>query len=203
VGAGAIADPVVSPQGLYPAEHRALRELHAMTRQLATHWSRLAQRFDGEPALDDGAAAARELLDELAVRTGAYGLHGSPAAQGTGRGIAGLRRAGDLMLERNQALRGAVLDAEHVTTLLAYLAALAARREDAPLIAWHRRWEVRMREHEDAVRATAVAQADDPDGAIEPAEPSTLGRAGHSVAHGLGTLGEAIDASSLGRRFRR
>jgi hypothetical protein len=193
----------VSPQGLYPAEHRGLRELHAMTRQLVAHWSRLALRLDGEPALDDGAAAARELLDELAERTAAYGLHGSPAAQGTGRGIAGLRRAGDLMLERNQVLRSAVLDGEHVTTLLAYLAALAARRDDAALAAWHRRWEVRMRGHEDAVRAAAVAQADDPDGAIEPAETSKLGRAGHSLANGLGTLGEALDASAFGRRFRR
>jgi hypothetical protein len=203
VGAGAITDAVVSAQGLYPAEHRALRELHAMTRQLAGHWRRLAQRLGGEPALEEGVAAARELLSELAERTGAYGLHGAPAAQGTGRGIAGLRGAGDLMLERNQALRGAVLDAEHVTTLLAYLAALAARRDDAALAAWHRRWETRLRSCEDAVRAAAVALADDPDTAVEPAEPGKLGRAGHSLANGLGTFGEAFDASALGRRLRR
>jgi hypothetical protein len=203
VGAGAIADAVVSAQGLYPTEHRSLRELHAMTRQLAGHWSRLARRLGGEPALEAGVEAARELLSELAERTAAHGLHGTPAAQGTGRGIAGMRGAGDLMLERNQALRGAVLDAEHVTTLLAYLAALAARRDDAALAAWHRRWETRMRSHEDAVREAVVALADDPDAAIEPAEPGRLGRAGQSLANGLGTLGEAIDASALGRRLRR
>jgi hypothetical protein len=203
VGAGTIAEPVVSTQGLYPAEHRALRELHAMARQLTAHWTRLAGRLGGEPALEGGADAARELLGELAERTAAYGLHGTPAAQGTGRGIAGLRGAGDLMLERNQALRGAVLDAEHLTTLLAYLAALATNRDDAALAAWHRRWEVRMREHEDAVRDAAVALAGNPDGAIEPAEPSKLGRAGHSLANGLGTLGEAFDGSAIGRRLRR
>jgi hypothetical protein len=203
VGAGAIADAVVSANGLYPAEHRALRELHAMTRQLAGHWRRLARRWGGEPALEAGVAAAHELLGELGERTAAYGLHGTPAAQGTGRGIAGMRGAGDLMLERNQALRGAVLDAEHVTTLLAYLAALAQHRDDAALAAWHRRWETRMRSHEDAVRAAAVALGDDPDVAIEPAEPSKFGRAGHSLANGLGTLGEAIDGSAIGRRLRR
>lgn len=204
MGAGAIADAVVTGQGLYPAEHRALRELHAMTRQLVAHWGKLARRLGGDAAeaLDAGVAAAHELLGETAERTAAYGLHGLPAAQSTGRGIAGLRGASDLMLERNQALRGAVLDAEHVTTLLAYLAALAANRQDAALAAWHRRWEVRLRGHEDAVRAVAVAQGSDPDGAIEPAEPSTLGRAGHSIASGLGTLGEAIDGSAIGRRLR-
>jgi hypothetical protein len=203
VGAGAITDAIVSAQGLYPAEHRALRELHAMTRQLAAHWGRLAQRLGGEPSLEAGVAAAHELLSELADRTAAYGLHGSPAAQGTGRGLAGMRGVGDLMLERNQVMRGAVLDAEHVTTLLAYLAALAARRDDAALADWHRSWETRMRACEDAVRAAAVALAEDPEAAVAPAEPGKLGRAGHSLANGLGTLGEAFDASALGRRFRR
>jgi hypothetical protein len=195
---------VITDKGLYPAEHRALRELHAVTRQLAGHWTRLANRIGGEPAeaLERGAQTARELLRELSERTEAVGLPGRPTAQGLGGGAAGLRGAGDLLLERNQALRGAVLDAEHVTLLLAYLAELASGRGDAALAAWHRRWETRMREAEDGVRAAAVAQGSDPDGAIEPAESSRLGRAGHSVANGLGTLGEALDAS-IGRRLRR
>jgi hypothetical protein len=195
---------VITDQGLYPAEHRALRELHAVTRQLAGHWSRLARRLGGESAaaLERGAATARELLRELSERTEAHGLHGRPTAQGVGGGAAGLRGAGDLLLERNQALRGAVLDAEHVALLLAYLAALADARGDAALAAWHRRWETRMREAEDAARAAAVAQGADPEGAIAPAEDSRLGRAGHSLANGLGTLGEALDAS-IGRRLRR
>ena len=192
--------------GLYPAEHRALRELHALTRQLAGHWRRLGGRLGGGPgdALERGAAAADELLGELTERTAAHGLHGSPAAQGVGGRIANLRNvAGDLVLERNQALRTAVLDVVHVATLLAYLSALADRRGDTQLAAWHRRWEARMREAEDAVMASVMGLAEDPDDAIRPASQTRVGRAGHGLASGLGTLGEAIDGSAVGRAARR
>jgi len=196
----------VSDSGLYPAEHRALRELYATASQLAAHWTRLAGRLGGAPgdALGDGASAARELLRELADRTAAHGLHGFPAAQGVGGRVAGARNlAGDLVLERNQALRAAVLDVAHVTTLLAYLSALADRRGDAMLAAWHRRWEVRMREAEERVMATVVAMAEDPADAILPASQTAAGRAGHGVANALGTLGEAIDGSVVGRAARK
>jgi len=197
---------VVSESGLYPAEHRALRELYAMASQLASHWTRLGGRLGGAPgdALADGASAARELLRELADRTAAHGLHGFPAAQGVGGRLAGARNvAGDLLLERNQALRAAVLDVAHVTTLLAYLSALADRRDDAMLAAWHRRWEVRLREAEEQVMATVVAMAADPGDAIEPASQTTAGRAGHSIANALGTAGEAFDGSPAGRAARK
>jgi hypothetical protein len=196
----------VSDSGLYPAEHRALRELYAMASQLASHWTRLAGRLGGAPgeALTGGASASRELLRELAARTAAHGLHGFPAAQGVGGRLAGARNmAGDLVLERNQALRAAVLDVAHVTTLLAYLAGLADRRGDAALAAWHRRWEVRLREAEERVMATVVAMAEDPDDAILPASQSAAGRAGHGLANALGTLGEAIDGSVVGRAARK
>jgi len=197
---------VVSESGLYPAEHRALRELYAMASQLASHWTRLAGRLGGAPgeALTDGANASRELLRELGARTAAHGLHGFPAAQGVGGRLAGARNmAGDLVLERNQALRAAVLDVAHVTTLLAYLAGLADRRGDAMLAAWHRRWEVRLRAAEERVMATVVAMAEDPDDAILPASQSAAGRAGHGLANALGTLGEAIDGSFVGRAARK
>jgi hypothetical protein len=205
VGAGALPDALITDQGLYPAEHRALRELHFGARQLDRHWTAIARRFGGEPAevLERGAAAARELLRELEERCAAHGLHGFPAAQGVGGGAARMRGVSDLLLERNQVLRAAVLDAQHVTTLLAYLRELAARRDDAALVAWHRRWEERTRELEEAARAVAARQGRDPDRAVEPADTSALGRAGHSVANGLGTLGEAIDASPVGRAARR
>ena len=55
------------------------------------------------------------MLDELAGRTAAFGLHGRFAAQGVGARLGGLRNhALDLTLERNQALRTAVLDVVHV-----------------------------------------------------------------------------------------
>src|SRR5918992_4188419 len=195
-----------SAQGLFPAEHRALRELYAMARQLARHWDRLGRRLGREPeaALTARAAAARELLAELEGRTAAHGLHGFPAAQGVGGRMADPRNvARDLLLQRNQALRAAVLDAAHVVVLLSYLSALADRRGDAMLAAWHRRWEVRMREEHDRVMAAVVGPAADPGAAGRPASPTALGRAGHRVANRLGTLGEAIDGSALGRMARK
>ena len=191
---------------LYPAEHRALRELHAAGRQLATHWARLAGRLGGAPAkpLRDGAVRARGLCGELSKETAKRGLHGFPAAQGVGTQLAGLRNsAGDVVLERNQALRFAVLDAEHVATLLRYLAALADRRDDVALAAFHRRWAGEIETARDAVRDAAIALAGDPDDAVLPAESSALGRAGHGAATAVGTMGEALDGSPLGRAARK
>lgn len=196
----------LSESSLYPAEHRALRELHATARQLASHWGRLAGRLGGAPAtpLRDGAVRARGLCGELAKETAKHGLHGFPAAQGLGSQLAGLRNsAGDMVLERNQALRFAVLDAEHVTTLLLYLAALADRRDDVALAAFHRRWAGEIGAARDAVRDAAVALSGDPEDAVRPAEPSALGRAGHGAATAVGTLGEAFDGSPLGRAARK
>jgi hypothetical protein len=195
----------VSSQGLFPAEHRALRELHAMARQLAGHWSKLGGRLGGDAGavMDRGAGAARELLEELNEQGALHELYGFPTAQGVGGSAAGLRGVSDLMLERNQALRGAVLDIVHVILLLGYLAELAEHRDGAVLAAFHRRWEGRLRGIEDEARAVVAAEGRDPERAIEPSEPGSLGRAGHAVANGLGTLGEALDGSPVGRAARR
>ena len=103
---------------LTSAEHRAIRELHATTRQLRNHWSKLAKRLD-EPFLQEGAQAAQELLDDLEARV--PNPQGRPAAQSVGTSLAGARGISDLLLERNQAFRSALLDLNHVTTLLIYL----------------------------------------------------------------------------------
>jgi hypothetical protein len=186
---------------LLAAEHRALRELYALTRQFGGHWARLDDKLDPPPdVLARGVDASKELLAELAERTAAYGLHGVPAATGAGAWTSRLRGAGDLLLERNQALRSAVLDVQHVTTLLAYLAALADRRDDAALAGWLRGWETRLRAIEDDARAAAVAEADDPERAVQAHDGSRLGRAGHKLAVSLGTLGEAYDGHAAKRR---
>jgi hypothetical protein len=193
-------------QGLYRAEHRGFRELHATARQLCGHWERLADRAGGRTAtvLRHGAAEARELLAELEAQTAERGVHGFPSAQGVGGRMAGARNnAGDLLLERNQAVRAAVLDVQHLTTLLGYLGRLAATRGDESLAAFHRGWEERLRSVEDETRAAAIELGCDPAGAVVPAEQSPLGRAGHRVAVGIGTAGEAIDQSALGRAARR
>ena len=194
----------MSRAGLFPAEHRALRELSAFTRQLVGHWQRLGGRVGGDAGdvLDRGAATARELIGELTGRCSKHGIELYPASQGVGGSVAGVRGVSDLMLERNQALRSAVHDIQHVTMLLGYLAELADRRDDADLAGWHRSWETRLRAIEEEARAVAVAEGREPERAIEPAGPGSLGRAGHAVANGLGTLGEAIDGS-VGRAARK
>jgi type VI protein secretion system component VasF len=191
--------------GLYRAEHRARRELHAVARQLSGHWQRLAERIGGPPAaiLRHGAGAARELLDELDARTAEHGLHGFPAAQGAGGRLAGVRNnAGDLLLERNQALRIAVLDVQHLTTLLGYLGRLATTRGDEQLAAFHLGWEARLREFEDDAREAAIALGCEPAAAVVPADQGPLGRAGHRVATAVGGAGEALDSSRFGRAAR-
>jgi hypothetical protein len=151
-----------------------------------------------------GSEICHVLLDELAGRTEEHGLHGFPAAQGVGGRLAGVRNnAGDLLLERNQAFRVAVLDVQHLTTLLAYLGQLAETRGDAQLAGFHRRWEERLRAVEDDARAAAIALGTEPSEAVVPADQGALGRAGQRVANAFGTAGEAIDASPLGRAARR
>jgi len=195
----------VTDRGLLPAEHRALRELHAVAAQLGAHWSRLGRRLGGAPEafLADGAATARELLGELEARVGGeFDLHGQPAAQGMGVGLGGARRVTDLLLERNQALRGALRELQHVTTLLAYAAALARARGDEALADWHQGWEGRLRGLEERGRNEVTAMAADPEAAVAPADDGPLGRAGQRVGIAMGTLGEAIDQSRVGRFAR-
>jgi hypothetical protein len=176
-----------------------------MGRRLASHWARLADRLGGPPSgpLRDGAATARGLLRELEAETASRGLHGFPAAQGAGVQLAGLRNVGDIALERNQAVRFAVLDADHVFCLLLYLEALAKGRDDAALAGVHRRWIGQVEAARDALRDAVIAVANHPEDALRPAEPSLLGRAGQGAANVVGTLGEAFDGSPLGRLARR
>ena len=146
---------------LHPAENRGYRELYAFARQLADHWEALAERSGGRPEeapLAGGAAAARELIEELEPVTGSRGLHGRPAAQGVGSSLAkqrtGLR---DRFLERNQAVRFAVEEMQHLVTLLSYLGSVAAGRGDEELGAFCARWVRKLKRHENAARKAAAA----------------------------------------------
>ncbi len=176
---------------MLPAEHRALRELHATTKQVQAHWSHLAQKLGGPAGdvLDQGAEAAGELLTELANH-----VPGTPAAQGVGANLAALRQAGDLMLERNQAFRGALLDLQHVTTLLGYTGALAGEG------AWQAPLEERFKELEIRARAAIYALAHDPEGAVAPADDGAFGWVGAKIGAAVGTVGEAIDTGLARRR---
>jgi len=194
-----------SDAGLFPAEHRGLRELHATTKRLHRHWERLADRLGGSAAvaLRDGSEAAAALLAELADRGAIHDVHGFPAAQSVGRNLSTARNTGDLFLERNQALRFAVVDVQHVELLLEWLQALAERRGDKEWAGFHRWWAHRLGGVHAAIREVVLDDAADPDRAIEPADPSAAGRAGTKIATAIGTAGEATDASPIGRLARR
>jgi hypothetical protein len=187
---------------VHPAEHRALRELYAFTTQLARHWGALADKVDGEEAesLSAGAHAASQLLEELENVTAARDLYVEHAARIAGRVVSARPTVGDRLLERNQALRFAALDAQHVITLLAYLAVLGAGDGDEELRAFCGRWERKLRTHERAVRRAAVALGERPDDAIAPADDSLAGRAGAKVGYAFGTVGEWVDRQAASRR---
>jgi len=184
---------------MHPVEHRGLRELYAMTRQLRDHWRALASRLDaGAPQqaqlLRDGSQLARTLLAELSAETAQRGIYGRPLAQGLGAQLARVHSAAlDTALEVNQALRFAVLDVVHVVMLLDFLAAAAAHDADPALEAFLAGWATRLRAHEEAIRAAVVALAGQLDVALRPATPGVTGRIGHGAANLLGTFGEWFD----------
>jgi hypothetical protein len=194
----------LTANGLFAAEHRAYRELYATTRQLQNHWSKLARRIDDVEVLGEGASQAGALLAGLELRLGeAHDLYGRPSAQGVGARLAGARGVSDLLLERNQAFRTALLDLQHVTTLLGYVGALARTRGDDSLVAWFATWERQLKVLEERGREAVAALASDPEAAIAPADETVVGRAGARLGVAFGTVGEAIDHSPIGRLARR
>jgi hypothetical protein len=189
---------------LHPAEHRAYRELYAACRQLITRWRRIASALEGTPIgerLKDGAVETSVLLTELGPRTATYGLYGSPMAQGMGARIADLRaviadRGGDTGL----VVRSAVLDMEHVTTLLRHLAELARARADRSMAGFCEEWAGRLESNLDAVREAAVELGADPDRTSAPLDESVVNRAAHGVGWVFGSVGEAVDRVISRRR---
>jgi len=181
---------------LHAAENRGYRELYAFARSITEHWPKLAERLGGsaERPLRDGAAAAGELLRELETRTPEYGLYGKPAAQGVGDNLARTRRnVRDRFLERNQALRLAVSDIQHVVTLLGYLEQVARTRGDDDLRGFCSDQRARLMPVERAVRAAAIEMGSSPDQAIEPLDDSAAGRVAHGAAYAMGSVGEWWD----------
>jgi hypothetical protein len=189
---------------LHPAEHRAYRELYAACRQLITRWRRIASALDGTAIgerLKDGAAETSVLVTELGPRTATYGLYGSPMAEGMGARIADLRtviadRSGDTGL----VVRSAVLDMEHVTTLLRHLAELARARDDRSMAGFCEEWAGRLESNLDAVREAAVELGADPDRTSAPLDESVVNRAAHGVGWIVGSVGEAVDRVISRRR---
>ena len=124
----------------------------------------------------------------------ARGLYGGPAAQSVGKSLAGSRsNVGDRFLERNQALRTAVLDVQHVVTLLGYQAQIAETRDDSELAKALRRNERKLLTIERAARKAAVELGRRPDAAIERVDASPAGLIAHGAANAFGTVGEWVD----------
>jgi hypothetical protein len=189
---------------LHPAENRGYRELYVAGSAAAKRLGRLAAVLDGTDArepVDKAAEALGKLLSELGPLTARHDLHGDLAAEGGGANLGALRGAVvDRFLERNQALRLAVDDLEHVATLLGYLASVSEARGDTTLPEFCRSWERRMRRQESAVRKSAIVLGSTPDEAVQPLDPSTAGRAAHRVAWAVGSVGEWTDRQVARRR---
>ena len=191
---------------LHPAENRGYRELYVSGRYAAKRLTRLAVALNGSEArepVDKAAESLGKLLEELGPLTARHDLYGEVAAQGGGASFGLVRGAVfDRFLERNQALRLAVGDLEHVATLLAYLANVSGARGDEKLAEFCGSWERRLRRQVSAVRKAAVRLGESPDAAIEPLDPGPAGRAAHRVAWAFGTVGEWTDRQVARRRQR-
>ena len=195
----------MAEQTLHPAEHRAYRELYASARQLTRRWRRLAGGVEGTPAADalwSGLAQVEELLRVLGPRTAAYGLFGGPMAQGMGARIADIRAViTDRGADTGLSVRFAVLDLEHLTTLLRQLAELARARADQSLARFDEEWATRLESQLDSVREAAVKLGTDPDRTAAPLSGNPVNRAAHGVGWTFGAVGEGIDKLA-GRRKR-
>jgi len=187
---------------LHPAEHRAYRELYLSSRQLLNRWGRLSEALEDtpvSPVLEMGAASVREMVDALEPRTEAYDLHGGPAAHGAGATLAGIRSAVvDRSVDTGLAARMAVLDIEHVTTLLLQLAELALSRNDEDQAAFCVEWAKRLRPVVKDARRAVVALGKDPDRIAAPLDPSAIGQAIHRAGWAVGTVGEWVDRRVAG-----
>ncbi len=159
-----------SAMSLHPAEQRGYRELFGSAREAEGRLRRLSEALGNgatEPVAKAGAALG-EMLSEVEAEARAAGDAHQLDGPAAGPRIGSVRsEILDPLLERNQALRYAVDDLEHVATLLAYLAAVGESRGEADLAAVCRRWERKLRRHVGPVRAAAVELGGDPDGAIE------------------------------------
>ena len=104
----------------------------------------------------------------------------------------------DRFLERNQALRTAVLDIQHVVTLLGYQAQIAEAHGPADVAIFCNRWERDLAAVERAARRAAVRIGTDPDAAIEPLDSSPTGRAAYGAQYVAGSIGEWFDRFRAG-----
>ena len=181
---------------LHPAENRGYRELMLTAEEARTRLRRIAGHLDLETreVCDKGSEALGEMIVAFTPALAEHDLHSELAARGTGSRIGTVRaEILDRFLERNQAIRFAVDDVEHVTTLLAYMASVSASRGKKNLPELCGTWERKLRRQVSAIRKAAIELGSNPDEAIEPLDPGAIGKAAHGTAVATGTVGEAVD----------
>jgi hypothetical protein len=181
---------------LHPAENRGYRELMLTAEEARTRLRRIAGHLDvaTRGVCDKSSEALGEMLDAFKPALAEHDLHSELAARGTGARIGTVRaEILDRFLERNQALRFAIDDVEHVTTLLAYMGAVSASRGKKNLPELCSAWERKLRRQATLLRKAAIELGSQPDEAIEPLDPGALGKAAHGTAVATGTVGEAVD----------
>ncbi|HEU4976227.1 MAG TPA: hypothetical protein VFT50_14130 [Baekduia sp.] len=180
---------------MHPATHRSLRELVASAHALSHRWSRLAELLpDARADLRMGVDAAGGMVAALGELAGTRDVAIGGAASGLGATVGeGMARIGEPFLERNQALRTAVLDVHHLTVLLHYVERLARAQDDDELAASCHHWAHELVAVEGRVREAAIAEGDEPDRAVQPVDASAAGRVAHRVAVGVGSAGEWMD----------
>ncbi|MDX6586484.1 MAG: hypothetical protein QOI31_957 [Solirubrobacterales bacterium] len=181
---------------LHPAENRGYRELMLTAEEARTRLRRIAGHLDIETraVCDKGSETLGEMILEFTPALAEHDLHSELAARGTGSRIGTVRaEILDRFLERNQALRFAVDDVEHVTTLLAYMGSVSSSRGKKNLPELCGTWERKLRRQVTALRKAAVELGSHPDDAIEPLDPGALGKAAHGSAVAVGHVGEAVD----------
>lgn len=190
---------------LHPAENRGYRELMLTAEEARTRLRRIAGHLDlkSRAVADRGSEALGEMLDAMKPALAEHDLHGEVAARGAGARIGSVRaEILDRFLERNQALRFAIDDVEHVATLLAYMGAVSAARGKKNLPELCGIWERKLRRHVTALRKAAVELGSRPDDAIEPLDPTPVEEAGRSEIENGGPAeaedGAAVPAGAVG-----
>jgi hypothetical protein len=181
---------------LHPAENRGYRELMLTAEEARTRLRRIGGHLDldSRAATDKASETIGDMLDAFKPALAEHDLHGELAARGTGARIGTVRaEILDRFLERNQALRFAIDDVEHVATLLGYLAAVSTARKKKNLPELCANWERKLRRQVSALRKAAIELGSSPDDAIEPLDPRPIGKAAHGAAVATGTVGEAVD----------
>lgn len=184
---------------MHPAESRGYRELLLTAEEARTRLKRIAGHLELEPreVCDKATDTLKELTAAIEPELAEHDLHGELAAKGGGARIGAVRaEILDRFLERNQALRFAVDDLEHVTNLLGYLANVSEARRKKNLPDLCRTWERKMRRQVGAIRRAALELGNNPEDAIEPIDPTPIGKAAHGAAVAAGAAGEAIDKAA-------